>query len=276
MGKTTFLAALWHVLNNNEIPASLKIHKLSKNREYVVRIWEDWISFKIADRTSLKSEVYEVKMQISDCESKNIAEVTFPDLSGEVFNNHLLDRTWSADFQTLVEQSEGYVFFLHPNMIRNSIRIEDLEGLSEMSNEYGEEYTETKKPFSEKEVPTQIKMVELVQFILANHFSPALRFVFVVSAWDLVASLGLSPENWVERELPLLSQFLKGNVRRFNSKIVGVSAQGADWSQSNKTDKLKELSNASERIEVIYDGAKSNDITLPLRWLLAQEQLDEY
>jgi hypothetical protein len=76
--------------------------------------------------------------------------------------------------------------------------------------------------------PTQIKLVELLQFVLSiRKTATPVPIAVVVSAWDLIKGPTL-PISWIESHLPLLSQFLTSNADAIPSRVYGVSALGGD------------------------------------------------
>jgi hypothetical protein len=62
---------------------------------------------------------------------------------------------------------------------------------------------------------------------------------------------------------------LISSERYFDPSIFGISAQGSIYSNDNK--KLQEKLKPSQRIIVQFDSQRSNDITLPIKWLLNEE-----
>src|SRR6185295_3514907 len=78
--------------------------------------------------------------------------------------------------------------------------------------------------------PTQVQLIELLQVIGSREtFKAPFRLAFVVSAFDLAAGSGLSPAELVERELPMLMQFLDANGHMFECNYYGISAQGGEY-----------------------------------------------
>jgi hypothetical protein len=115
--------------------------------------------------------------------------------------------------------------------------------------------------------PPQVQLVELLQFIAGReYFKPPFRLALVISAWDMLKETGISPAKWFVTQVPLLSQFLESNRNIFEYTIYGVSAQGGDYTE---TEKLTQV-DPSERIDVVSsDGtSSSHDLTEPLIWLM--------
>ncbi len=123
-------------------------------------------------------------------------------------------------------------------------------------------------PWNIERSPTQVQLVELLQFLKSqHHFRPPFRLAIAISAWDLVVASKMTPENWIQEQLPLLSQFLASNRSSFEVAFYGISAQGGNYEGSE----VAELHNKNpgRRIEISGKGVKSkHDITEPLQWLM--------
>jgi hypothetical protein len=119
-------------------------------------------------------------------------------------------------------------------------------------------------PWKVEMLPTQAKLVELLQFLI-EMVDQRLRVAVVVSAWDLVSNVGQTPREYVSGRMPLLRQFLSANDDIVDHEVFGVSAQGgaipADTSMLLELDSLT-------RILVCQDSETDHDITRPLAWLL--------
>ena len=117
--------------------------------------------------------------------------------------------------------------------------------------------------------PTQVKLVELLQFVifLRKSITP-LPVAVIVSAWDLVRDPVL-PVSWLENHLPLLSQFLAANADTMPSQIYGISALGGDLVKD--LERLRHEAVPSRRIKVFANKLEtSNDLTAPIGFLLNQ------
>ena len=69
------------------------------------------------------------------------------------------------------------------------------------------------------------QIVELLQFLQRRPFNRRRRRVAVmVSAWDVVPEPRPDPARWLEREFPLLFQFLVTNSNSFEFRAYGMSA----------------------------------------------------
>jgi len=269
-GKTTFLAALWHVVDSEEIPGSLRLKTLDGDCTYPNKIRNDWLSCRPFGRTTITPEQF-VSMQLTEPATGRTAEVFFPDMSGESFHLQWKDRSWTKVYDTLVRNAMGVLLFVHPKQVVEPMRIDFADPLAEElgavknSDSAAQDEGVT---WDAALTPTQVQLVELLQFLLLRVAERTpFRVAMVVSAWDLVCQEGRSPEEWLARRLPLLDQYLKGNPELFTTRVYGVSAQGGDLQQD--IDLLREKHRHSERITIVGQDCLQHDLTAPVRWLMS-------
>lgn len=266
-GKTTFLAALWHVVESGDVQRSLKLERLQGDRDYLNWIRERWLCCEPIERTVQAAEKL-VSMRLLWPESGMVTEVYFPDMSGESFNLHWTERKWSKEYDDLVSEASGVLLFIHPEQVFDPIRIgtadtlvAELGGDEEDSSSEDEEFT----LWDPNSAATQVKLVELLQFfVLKRDFLPIFKVSVIISAWDLVLAEGKSPEEWLQSRLPLLDQYLKANSELFPFRAFGVSAQGGRLDLDAQ--RLRKGIRASERIIVVGPECEKNDLTAPVKW----------
>ncbi|MDC0679391.1 TRAFAC clade GTPase domain-containing protein [Sorangium atrum] len=266
-GKTTFLAALWHVLSDRSSSTTLKLRKLSGDRTYLNQITKEWRECSQVPRTNLQTE--QVVVLHLDGERFGAFDLSIPDLAGEAFKQQLTDRRMSRHHNGFVQDATGVMLFLHPDVQKGTQLSVARRLEAELSaSQKGDAATTSTmaNTWSPDMLPTQAQLVELLQFVL-ERTQRRLRVAVVVSAWDLVDHLG-APRAFVARELPLLQQFLEANDDLFEHSIFGVSAQGGDITVEAKKQTLLELDDALKRIKVREDQHTSQDITKPIAWLL--------
>jgi hypothetical protein len=286
-GKTTFLAALWHLLEAQEIPAALRTPLLQPDREHLNGIRGRWLDLKPMVRSGLQ-QAQTISVNLEDGGSGQLASLVIPDISGEVFRMQWEEREVLSYYAELERNSQGAVLFLHPHDIRSSGRIgavpsednevsrggrdtllaEPLPELGAISSEDVHEKldevggTDWDLKFS----PTQVQLVDVLQNYLGFVATRPLRLSVVVSAWDLLGRADVNPETWVETHLPLLSQFLLARRVEIDSHYFGVSAQGGDL-EENGLD-LAKLPKPSERVLVVDGGRRHSDLTAVVKWAM--------
>jgi hypothetical protein len=278
VGKTTFLAALWHLVESTEVSSALRLTRLEGVRDYLNKIRSDWMNCKPLERTLIGSE-REVFMDLQNTTTGRATRLMIPDLSGESFRLQWEKREWTREYHQLASAASGVLLFVHPRKVIEPTPISPAtKALEEILLKAipGVERTEPFKPTASDEPlttwtpdksPTQVQLVELLQFLLAGPFSNrTFRLAIIVSAWDLLANQH-SPKEWLSRRLPLFSQYVISNPDKFQYEVFGVSAQGGELVQS---DTLLAKSRPSERIMVIVGDVVSHDITLPVQWVMGE------
>ena len=267
-GKTTFLAALWHVLEDQSSATSLKLTRLSGDRTYLNRITEAWRSCLPLERTTTQTE--EMVSLHLEGDGFGAFELAVPDLSGEAIELQLTDRRMSARHDALVQQATGVILFVHPDVKKGTQLTQALQlevtigGTAAQEVDGADSNAASIVPWSVEKLPTQVKLVELLQFIL-ERATRKVRVAVIISAWDLVEGFRATPHKFVSREMPLLRQFLDSNREDLEYAVFGVSAQGGNIPADKPT--LLEL-DALDRIKVRQGDDVSRDITKPIAWLL--------
>jgi len=273
-GKTTFLAALWHVVTSNEVDGSLVLERLSGDKKYLNKIKDTWADVKPLERTKVSAEQL-VSMFLKDQNSGFVTETIFPDLSGESFDIQWQHRKMKKDHAILISEAMGGLLLIHPDKVIEETLITDITPIiNGMKNqtEYiikpiddgiSERIDQT--VWDPKKAPTQIKLVDLLQFITALNNKKPIKLAVVISAWDRIQSDTL-PSDWLKKRLPLLWQYLTANSEAFSVAFYGVSAQGGNLGEAVE---LRKKHTPSERIRVIKDDqVESHDITAPIRWIM--------
>lgn len=260
MGKTTFLAALWHVVESQEVPGSLQLVRLEGNREYVGKLRDKWIACEALGRTAL-GQVSLIQMKLRENGAGLEADLSLPDISGETFKTQLRERAWTVEYGELAGGVTGALVFIHPSEIVEPVRIDEAAPLADA---IGAGDAGGGRAWSFDDIPTQVQIVELLQFHRGRVPKP-FHVGIVISAWDLVSGQGKSPNEWLEATLPLLGQFLRSNAESLPAKVFGVSAQGGAL---DAADVLLAKNRPSERIKVLDGASESSDITKPITWLL--------
>jgi len=262
-GKTTFLAALWHLLNAGEVPTKLVLDKLIGDHQHLNTIVEAWRRCEEVPRTSIAAEV-SVSIHVHELVTGHRAILTFPDLSGESFERQLATRCCPAAYIESFNGCGGIMLFVTADRPHDGMTILDLAPILNGFEESGRSLRGSE--WGPQLVPEQVQLVELLQFLQQPPFEIRKRRVVVlVSAWDLMVGSQCAPAQWLARELPLLHQFLVTNSDSFESRIYGVSAQGGDVTGEQRKDLLRMT--PSERICCIGPEPHTDDLTDPIVWL---------
>lgn len=265
-GKTTFLAALWHLINSGEISSQLVLDKLVGDVQHLNSIVEAWRRCEEVPRTSMAAETT-VAIHVHEPATERRTVLAFPDLSGESFKAQVASRTCDPAYVSSFEEEGGILLFLNADRPLDGITILDVAPVVEGTDEPQE--AKPLQPWSAELIPEQVKIVELLQFLQRRPFQRRRRRVaLMVSAWDVVQEPRPDPAKWLEREFPLLHQFLVTNSNSFESRVYGVSAQGGDVTGVQKPALLRKT--PTERIQCIGPGVAQHDLTSPVVWLMAE------
>lgn len=271
-GKTTFLAALWHVLHSEEIPEALRLSSLSGDAEYLNAIKDEWIQYAPVTRTSQQSE-RTIQMSLLDPVSKAQCELTIPDLSGETYRHQWTDRLWTDAFEKLAKDASALLVFVHPNQLIEPIEIAEAkkylpEDGDDSHGEPNQQSASVEPVWEPERAASIVQLVDVLQTI-SETLGRKFRVAIVVSAWDLLKDTKYkTPEQYIEDKGSLLHQFLETNPELFESTIFGISAIGCSLDDADAKRDLQKKESASERIKVVSGGSSTHDITAPLKWLL--------
>jgi len=271
-GKTTFLAALWHLVSEKEVPCKLTYVSLQTgNIEHLHEIASQWRAAKKQERTAQGGD--KLVSMILKAEGGDPQTVTFPDVAGEAFLQMWGLRECDKTVAGWLKEA-GVLLFIHADKVTVPKWVIDEKLLMEDLGIPPEAETEKVVDWSPDVAPTQVQLVDLVQSMQTEPLDVGpRRLAIILSAWDKAAGRGLSPEEYLARRMPLLDQFLKhGLDPRWEKRIYGVSAQGGDYDDDKTTlpdaERLRDIDMPSQRVSVVHAGGASNDLTEPLQWLL--------
>ncbi len=273
-GKTTFLAALWYAVNNAaDVPGALQLKELCGEDRYLDEIRERWLRFQKMERTKAGAE-QTVMMRLTSPGGVTGIDVSFPDLSGERFSQQWEDRGSWANYAVEANSSMGALLFIHAGNIEKPARIAYGNILADElgAEKPGESSAESAEmvEWSASMAPTQVKLVDILQILLESRDARSrYKLGVIFSAWDLVMSLGRTPDEYLADSMPLLKEYLAGQTEAFQSAVFGVSAQGGSVDSDKERNELLEASALrEERAIVASGGSTEHDITLPLKWLM--------
>lgn len=279
-GKTTFLAALWHLIEADDSDCRLKLDVWEGNLSYLTGIAERWRTFEAVKRTSQTGDA-DVSVSIVDTRTGTRAKAFFPDIAGERFDAQIELRRCRRTFFDNAQTNDGILLFVTAEKKQDTLSINEFNafmppGDVELVDEDGAQEAAIRVAATEwgpKHTPVQVRIVQMLTDLLRRPFTMRHRKVAViVSAWDIVVPSGRIPVQWIAHEMPLLDQFLACNTDAFTSRIYGVSAQGVDL--NDKAAVAEAAKGDSSRRVLIVDGIEAgNDITAPLVWLMSDGEL---
>lgn len=249
-GKSTFLAALWHSVNQKTVQTELTLSKMKGDSNYLHTIGKKWIEVERLERTAIGQEKENLSILLSNGHDE--LEVEFPDLSGETFQNIYEKREMSIELEQKINDSDAILYF---------VNVEDIhvpEFISELPSQFREGESPVKTRIPCEDDPTQVQIIDLLQVILGIKKKINLGIIF--SAWDLVdKDEQAEVVAYLQKNLNMLWQYLHSNKNIISAKIWGVSAIGG---KIEDEDELLEYEEPIQRIKIVNDrGEVSNDLT---------------
>lgn len=275
-GKSTFIAALTHLLTAEQVPTELRLSRLSENEAHLSRLEKLWLDASRLDRTKASSEQW-VSFFVEDSESGIVSELSVPDLRGELFAQPAtLGRCDKRLWDALVE-CDGLLLFTNANARTDDMMIDQIslvidafadssdEGREVKSGEGGDERASPiSAKFSADDIPEEAKLVEFLQAMNRYPISRKFRrLALIVSAWDVVEEA--DPPAWMSSCRPMLDQYLKNAGQFWEVRIYGVSAQGGCLPSDQG--RLKAVRRPGERVQVVGIDVSPHDLTSIVKWV---------
>lgn len=272
-GKTTFLAALWHLVLSRETETKLRFDSLkSGNVKHLNAIAARWRNAQMQERTLLSGNQFvSINLVTDDSEA---ATVTFPDIAGESYRQMWEERECEKVVaETLMQGS--VLLFVHADDIKRPLWIVDVAATARALDLPPDEAVQP-VPWNPSLAPTQVQLVGLLSLLgeAPLDIGPR-RLVVMLSAWDKAKGERLAPRDFLREKLPLLSQFLDTNPKLWRWTVYGVSAQGGEYDDTQpgaqpkqEAQNLRAADEPSSRIELTDGVSTSHDLTIPLAWLM--------
>jgi hypothetical protein len=287
-GKTTFAAALWHLVDSREISnTALAKGKHNGDFRYLEKIAKAWAAGWAVGRT-LSEEWLPVEINLRRLEPATDVRLSFVDIAGETVERIFATREIDNRVEPLIRRASGILLFVSTLRPQDDDSIVDLflpfpdeappEGADEAINAENNATGEAAVPietvaFEVGMTPLQVQLTDLLDsFCDAPLGMRPSRVAVIISAWDKAFGTAM-PQDWLQDHMPLLNQFLTAHADSFETRFYGVSAQGGHVPMKEKPDEpsdraqlLKERV-ASKRIKVVGHGAGQHDLTHPIAWL---------
>jgi hypothetical protein len=259
-GKSTFIAAMRHLLLCGTVSTELELTRLADEEQHVNVLERDWLNCQRVQRTKPATEGW-VEFHVRDAANGQEVVLSVPDLRGEAFEQPICSGQCGPDLYHAVADSDGILLFT------NAEREDDALLISDLGDLLGEDLDEADEasPFNPYDMPEEVKTVEFLQMANRRPLSPKRRrLALMVSAWDVVTA-GVTPDAWLAEKRSMLAQFLEYNSDLWEVRVYGVSAQGGKLPNDRK--KLAAITDPAKRIRLVGHDAGQHDLTAPLRWL---------
>ncbi|MFC0403113.1 TRAFAC clade GTPase domain-containing protein [Paraburkholderia rhizosphaerae] len=271
-GKTTFLAALWHLVTARDVDTALRFGGLrAGNASHLNQIAQRWRDAKVQDRTAITGNRL-VSINLMD-PTGEAGRVTFPDVPGEAYRRMWEERDCEIEIGEILKTG-GVLLFVHADTIRAP---QWVVNEAELSKALGLEVPAGKPvPWHPRLAPTQVQLVDLLQMLRMSPLDVGpRRLAIMLSAWDKARGEGLAPDDYLKTKLPLLSQYLRRSADGWTYRVYGLSAQGGDYDPTEEgakrvpeAEELRALDRASTRIQLVGPIPETHDLTEPIAWLM--------
>lgn len=278
-GKTTYLAALWHLIRerSSDVDTVLKFESLgTDDLTRLNALAARWRDAEEQDRTAVAG-MHLVSMNLKDSSNCHV-KLTFPDVPGESFWQMWEERSCDESFASTLRSGQILLFvhsdtYVRPSWTVDEVALSKKMGLAPPAGDVVK--------WLPKLAPTQVQIVGLLQLLKRYPLLAAgNRLAVMLSAWDKGEKEGLSPTDFLEAKLPLLHQYLETGFDGWEHRVYGLSAQGGEYDKYKKSEpgatkirvnaeakRLRALDEASLRIKLVGGGSDVRDITEPLAWL---------
>ena len=269
-GKTTFAAALWHLIDSREVQTALAKGRHVGDFRYLEEIAQAWCEGWQVERTRTE-QVEAIKINLSHPESGTELILEFADLSGEIFEKAFATRLCTPTLVNLVKEASGLLLFVTADRVIDDVTILDAFAGEEAEQAPAEDEQGEATSWDSAKTPLQVQIVDLLQALLLPPFAKGpVRVAVIVSAWDLTDET--SAQDWLAKKMPLLYQYLRNGNGAAEVRAYGISAQGAPLSKKGEPpapdrDRLLALERPSERIKIVGPDVREHDLTGPLLWL---------
>jgi Double-GTPase 1 len=260
-GKTTFLAALWHLVEAQELSTVLAYAGIAGiDVEHLRKIRNLWLEAKPIPRTrSSEEKLVQINLK---ADNGDVLQLQIPDFAGESFRRFWEHRGASETVVASARDAQGHLLLI------NIDRISYPRSVHELRRELVDEIeTSPLAAFDPRKVPTAPMLADVLIALESEPINANPRRVAIgLTAWDTVASDGQSPEEVLEERLPLIAQMIKARASEREYRVYGISAQGGSYSEQK--DRVLAHDNASDRLVVKYGEEETPDLTTMLSWLL--------
>ena len=272
-GKTTYLAALWHLVTDGAVHTTVRFGDLRAGKvEHLNAISARWRAAVIQERTALAGSRL-VSMNLLNATDQAL-RVTFPDVPGEAYQRMWEDRDCEPEIVDILRNGD-VMLFVHADTIRSPSWVVGEVVLSQAIGLEGPQGPP--KAWEPSLAPTQVQLVDLLQLLRVSPLDVGpRRLAVMLSAWDKVREEGLPPADYLRTKLPLVHQYLHRGADDWNFRIYGLSAQGGDYDKlagnaerEPEAEPLRNLDQPSTRIQLVGPVPETHDLTEPLAWLTA-------
>lgn len=279
-GKSTYLGALWYVLNNdvNKDKMSLKVSpdNLPENLEQLSILSNRWLKVEDMDRTSTDVPSNISFNLVSQSGGEDFS-LEVPDFRGESIRQ-IITQNQSKEFDEWCLRADSLLYLM--SNITPGIFADDFQPDDDEEEEFVKKES-TVPEFEVKRMSAAAQNMLILRYLAEKkHYR---KVVIGLTAWDkvVVTHPDKTPEEYIKEASPALYNFIKYYYP--SAMFMGLSAQGAEYEyedfkgddgqvQKRVTETckkyLREATRKGERAFVVVEKERNADIALPIAELL--------
>lgn len=264
-GKTTYIAALWDIIQRRQGDFDLQFTTNPENATYLNEIWEYWVKMENIERSKTPA-LDDIKINVSRKVDGQEMELSIPDFMGEQFQK-IIDRTLPENIKEWIESSDRMLYLI--NTLEDGSK-DDMDEEEEANPEGADRQEEREKalPLTPERMMDVSQNLMVLKYIVTH--TKMKKIAIGISAWDKKMGAGQTPEEYLKRRSPVLYNFIKYHFE--DVLYFGVSAQGFDYSnKAEKATEMREKARQSNRAFIAYatEETISPDLTRPLNYLIS-------
>lgn len=263
-GKTTYIAALWDIIQRRSRDLELQFVTNPDNAIYLNEIWEYWIKMQKIERSKIPVPD-DIKINVRRETDGQEMVLNIPDFMGEQFQK-IIDHTLPDNIKTWITNSDRMLYLI--NTLEDGNK-DDMVGEDDAQDDVDREMERnTALPLGPEKMMDASQNLMVLKYIASQ--TTMEKVAIGISAWDKKMNENLSPAEYLKRRSPVLYNFIKYHFK--NILFFGVSAQGFDYLNiTEKGNEMKEKAKHSNRAFISYDNEKtiSADLTRPLNYLIS-------
>ena len=252
-GKSTYLGALWYVINNDvqKDAMALKVspNNPPENTEQLVTLSGRWLKVEDMDRTSTDVPS-NISFNLIPKDGGEDFTLEVPDFRGESIRQ-IITMNQPKEFDEWCERADTMLYLMSdvaPDRFADDIVTDDdeMEGI--------ETKTTDKVPeFDVKHISAAAQNMLILRYLASKKRYK--KVVICLTAWDNVMKTfaDITPEEYVREESPALYNLIGQKQKRVTEACKK---------------RLREATRKGERAFVVVNKDKSPDITLPIAELL--------
>lgn len=257
-GKTSYGVGVFAAAKNRS-SAGMKVTKVTDPVDALNRGQELLGRRQSVERSDTESvDHIGLEIELSD---DGVHSLQIPDRSGEALRGSLHGRAWQPGLLQDLREAEGFMVFLRPRTVQPGEPVSLVAGIVADPGTDPEEDVS----WTPAMIPTDAAMVDALQEIDDLRDGEPVPLVVVISAWD--EADGMTPQEWLDKRVPLLAQFLTCRHDAVASELFAVSVQGGTFEGQGAALSDDEPDPWDRAVAYAANGEKT-EITAPLVWLL--------